>query len=98
MRQQDMENRQAEREFRRAIALEAASRYCLTNQLSVEKLGQQRFEWFGDAAVFAQPSGIKPDGLKNDLETQPKPTLILRLDNGKFHIEQTEHTKKYLAQ
>lgn len=88
----------AEKALKKAIALEAVSHYCRTNGLSVEKLMRQRFEWLGDMAVFAQPSGVKPNGLMNDLETQPLPTLILCEKGGKMEIRETEHTKKFLAQ
>ena len=51
-----------------------------------------------DQMVFAQPTGVKPDGLCNDISTRPYPTLILRLDDkGELRIEQTEYTQKYLA-
>lgn len=82
----------------KAIALEAASRYCLEHGLSLEKLKAQKCEIIENAMVFAQPTGVKPDGLRNDLATRPHPTLILKLDkNGNLLIETTEHTKKYLA-
>ena len=82
----------------RAMAEICAEDYCKTNNLSVEKLKTQRFEIIVDQMIFAQPTGIKPDGLRNDIATQPYPTLILRLDeHGEIQVEPTEYTQKYLS-
>lgn len=82
----------------RAMAEACAESYCKANGLSLEKLKAQRFEVIMDQMVFAQPTGVKPDGLRNDIATRPYPTLILRLDDkGEIKIEQTEYTRKYLA-
>lgn len=82
----------------RAMAEYCAEAYCKANNLSVEKLRSQRFEIIADQMVFAQPTDVKPDGLCNDLDTQPYPTLILRLDShGAIQIETTDYTRKYLA-
>lgn len=86
-----------EKELAKAMAFDVAARYCRDNGLSVEKLRTQRFEWLTDIACFMQPTGIKPDGLLNDLQTQPYPTLLLKSKNGNLIVEQTEHTKKYLS-
>ena len=87
-----------EKELGKAMAFEIASSYCVKNNLSVKKLKDQRFEWIYDSAFFAQPSDVIPDGLRNDRETQPKPTLIITLVNGEIVIKETEYTRKYLAQ
>lgn len=82
----------------RAMAESYAEAYCKANNLSVEKLRSQKFEIISDRMIFAQPTGVKPDGLRNDLDTQPYPTLILRLDShGAIQIETTDYTRKYLA-
>jgi len=82
----------------KVIALEAAGRYCAENGLSLEKLKAQKCEIVENVMIFAQPTGVKPDGLRNDLATRPYPTLILKLDEkGNLLIETTEHTRKYLA-
>ena len=82
----------------RAMAEACAESYCKANGLSLEKLKAQRFEVIMDQMVFAQPTGVKPDGLRNDIATRPYPTLILRLDDkGEIKIEQTEYTRKYLV-
>lgn len=85
--------------LQRAMAEACAEGYCRANGLSMEKLRTQRFEVIMDQMVFAQPTGVKPDGLCNDIATRPYPTLILRLDDkGELCIEQTEYTQKYLAE
>lgn len=82
----------------RELALSYAEKYCLQHDLSLEKLKTQRFEAVADRLVFAQPTGVQPDGLRNDIATQPVPTLILKADSeGKLQIESTEHTRKYLS-
>lgn len=84
--------------LQRAMAEACAENYCRANGLSLEKLKAQRFEVIMDQMIFAQPTGVKPDGLCNDIATRPYPTLILRLDDkGELCIEQTEYTRKYLA-
>lgn len=80
-----------------AVSLELAKDYCQNNGLSFDKLKGQEFYWIYGEAIFAQPSGVKPEGLTNDRETMPLPTLIIKLDNNELKIEQTEHTKKYLS-
>ena len=84
--------------LQRAMAEACAENYCRANGLSLEKLKAQRFEVIMDQMIFAQPTGVKPDGLCNDIATRPYPTLILRLDDkGELCIEQTEYTRKHLA-
>ena len=85
-----------ELEVQRALALEAAKSYCKENGLSVDKLRNQRFIIINSTAAFGQPSDVVPDGLMNDIATQPKPTLIFRLEDGELIIEETEHTREYL--
>lgn len=94
---QQFERMREEKELAKAMAFDVATRYCQENGLSVEKLKTQQFTLFADIACFAQPSGVKPEGLVNDIKTQPYPTLILKADDGKLIVEQTEHTHKYLA-
>ena len=81
----------------KAIALQAVSSYCNANGLSLAKLEHQIFDVFDDSAAFLAPTGIKPDGLRNDLKTQPVPVLIMEGNNGELVIRQTEHTTKYIA-
>lgn len=61
------------------------------------KLSNQRFDLIYDIACFSQPSDVVPDGLTNDMETMPMPTLVIKRDGDDIVIEQTEYTKKYLT-
>ena len=64
----------------------------------MEKLKTQRFEMIGDKMIFAQPTGVAPDGLCNDIATRPFPTLVIHLDaSGNLVVEATPHTYRYLA-
>ena len=84
--------------LQRAMAEAVVAGYCKEHNLSLEKLKTQRFETIADMMMFAQPTGIQPDGLRNDIETRPYPTLVIKLDNsGQLLIEETQHTAKYLA-
>jgi len=89
--------RKTEKELQKALAFEVAKEYCIANGLSLDKLIKQRFEIIYSSAIFAQPSDVIPNGLLNDLETQPKPTLIIKNDDTGLVIEQTEYTRKYLS-
>ena len=94
----DKHNKQkAEQGLQKALALEIAKSYCKDNGLSIDKLSKQRFNIIYSSAVFAQPTEVIPNGLLNDLATQPKPTLIIKNENGGLVIEQTEHTREYLS-
>lgn len=79
------------------MALKLSKQYCTENQLSYEKLRNQRFDLINDIACFSQPSDIAPIGLTNDRDTMPMPTLIIKRVDDDIVIEQTEYTKKYLA-
>lgn len=83
--------------LRKAMAIELAKAYCAKLGYNPEKVNSQRYCELPGCVLFAQPSGIKPDGLKNDIATQPLPTLILKTVNGALAFETTEHTKKYLS-
>lgn len=80
-----------------ALAFEFAKRYCEENGYSVDKLKKQRINCIYNTVIFAQPSDIVPDGLLNDMETIPLPTLILEANAGVLEVKQTEYTQKYLA-
>ena len=84
--------------LQRAMAEACAASYCEAHGLSMEKLRSQRFETVADMMIFAQPTGVSPDGLRNDIATRPLPTLVLRLDEqGNLLVEGTQHTRRYLA-
>ena len=86
-----------ERLFQKAMAMESAKSYCKENGLSWELLKAQQFDLLGLTAVFSQPSDVKAQGLVNDVETMPKPTLIIRYQAGGLVFEQTEYTKQFLS-
>jgi hypothetical protein len=91
--------RKEEVDLVRTLALNVAKEYCLKNTLSLDKLEKQQFDLIYDSAFFGQPTGVIPNGLCNDLATQPLPTLIIKKDDtGTLVVEETEHTRKYLAQ
>lgn len=89
--------RKMEREFQRALAIEFVKSYCSKEELSIEKLSNEEFYFSCNECVFAHPSDVVPNGLLNDIETQPKATLVIKHENGILFIEQTEHTKEFLS-
>ena len=94
-RKQD-EKREAEQRLGRAMALKIAEAYCMEHGYSMEKVREQRFFLMYDETIFAQPRGVEPDGLTNDMDTMPLPTLIITVDKGELVVRTTEHTDKYL--
>lgn len=90
--------KEEQEKLQRAVVLELVKGYCEKNNISLEKLKKQQFYWIYGEAFFAQPNDVKPLGLTNDMKTMPKPTLIVKLINDTVDIQQTEYTKKYLAQ
>lgn len=78
------------------LAIAYVQSYCIENNLSVEKLQEQRFILSCNECAFAQPSDVKPNGLINDGNTMPKVTLIIKLEDGKLEIIETEYTKEFL--
>ena len=79
------------------MAIEYVKDYCIQNGLSLERLKTQRFELSYNECGFFQPSNIPALGLVNDYETMPKATLIIRNENGRLIIIETEYTKQYLS-
>ena len=82
--------------IQRALALAYAKPFCKEKGFSFEKLEKQRFIAMQESVIFAAPSNVKPDGLRNDIETQPIPTLLVKLKDGKIVCEATEHAEKHL--
>ena len=80
----------------KAITLQAARGYCEKNGLSEAKLSKQLLHFIDDTAIFSAPSNAVPDGLRNDIASQPIPVLIIEAKDGNLVFHQTEHTKKYL--
>ena len=91
------EKQKAEQGLQKALAFEIAKNYCINNGLSIDKLSSQRFHLVYSSAIFAQPSDVIPNGLLNDLATQPKPTLIIKNESDGLIIEQTPYTRQYLS-
>ena len=74
--------------------LETIREYCKKNNLSLEKLDNQEQHLIYELFILAQPIEIEnSDGLKTDLATQPRPTLIYHVDTGE--IEETEYTTTF---
>lgn len=86
-----------EKELQRVLAIEVLRAYCTDNKLSIEKLKKERFEFSYDECGFFHPSEIVPQGLVNDMETMPKPTLIIKNEEGYLKIEKTQYTKQFLG-
>ena len=91
-----MSQRNKEKELQKALAIAFVTPFCLENNLSLAKLQAQRFVLSGDECAFAQPSDVKPCGLVNDAETMPKVTLIIKCEDGRLEIKETEYTRIYL--
>lgn len=92
-----MTGRKEDAELQRMLAFNFAEDYCRKNNLSVDKLKTQRFSLIYGKAFFSQPSSVEADGLRNDVDTMPKTTLIIEADGDNLKVAQTEYTKKYLA-
>ena len=58
--------RKMEKELQKALAIAYVTPFCLENNLSLEKLQLQRCILSCNECAFAQPSGVKPNGLVND--------------------------------
>lgn len=93
---QIMISRKHKETIQRALALAFAKPFCKENGFSYEKLKKQRVIFMQDSVVFAAPSNVKPDGLRNDIETQPVPTLLVKIEDGEIVCEATEHAKEHL--
>lgn len=88
--------KELEKELQKALAIEYVKNFCEEHNLSLQKLQTQRFILSGNECAFAQPSDVKPSGLVNDGDTMPKVTLVIKLENKKLKVEETEYTKMFL--
>lgn len=86
-----------ERELEKALAIEFLYDYCKKNKLSVAKLKREIFNLSYNQCGFFHSSEVKQNGLLNDIETQPKPTLTIEYKDGKLTVKETEYTKKVLG-
>lgn len=80
----------------KTMALRTVEKYCADNGLSLDKLRGLIFDISDNVAMFMAPSDIKPEGLLNDIASQPRLVLAIEDRDGKLNIRQTEHTAKYL--
>ena len=96
MRKESVARMQSEHALHRAMAVELARDYCKNHGYNPLKLQTQRYFELPSCVCFAQPRGVAPDGLRNDIATQPLPTLVIRFADGRLIFETTEHTDKYL--
>lgn len=85
-----------EEELERALAIEYVKDYCREHNLSLQKLQTQRFALSANECCFAQPSDVEPKGLTNDRDTMPKATLIIRFEDERLKIVETEYTALFL--
>lgn len=77
--------------------IKIAEEYCQKNGLSLDKLHKQVFAYSEERSIFAERiEESKPDGIKNDMESLPIPTLIVEKNNGKYNVIETESTNMYL--
>lgn len=89
--------KELENRLQKALAIEYLRGYCMENKISIKKLNNEIFQLSYNECGFFHSSSIEPNGLLNDMETLPKPTLIIKYDDEKLFIEQTEYTKEYLS-
>lgn len=92
-----LNKREIEGKLQKALAIEFLRDYCNTNKISIEKLNKEMFQLSYNVCAFFHPSDIEPNGLLNDIETLPRTTLVIKYEEEKLFIEQTEYTKKYLS-
>ena len=81
----------------KTMALHTVEKYCAENGLSVDKLRGLIFDISDNVAMFMAPSEVKPNGLLNDMASQPRLVLAIEDMNGNLQIRQTEYTSKYIA-
>lgn len=91
-----VQRRNGVQEIEKNLALSAANGFCKEHGYSMKKLEEKRLYLFDEEALFAVPSEMKPDGLKNDMATLPIPVLVLKRVDGKIVVEPTKHTEKCL--
>ncbi len=89
--------RKKEREFQKALAIAYAKDYCIENNLSVEKLQSQKFTLVCNECAFEQPDDVEPEEFIIDGDPRPLVTLIIKYENQKLQIEETEYTKVFLG-
>jgi hypothetical protein len=71
--------------------------YCLEKNYALSQLEKLTFGRVSSFAYYAIPSKVRPDGLMNDIETQPTPILLAIKNGDSFDIRETEYTRPYFA-
>ena len=93
---QRIEKNKIEKELQKALALEFVKDYCVQKGYSIEKLSRCRFQLLYNECAFLHSSTIPHNGLTNDMETLPQVVLMIKHNNNRLVIEETEYTQKYL--
>lgn len=75
-----------------------AREYCIQHGLNIRSLEKQLIYVINGKTIFAQPSQCRANGLREDLDTQPKPTLIVEKSSRGYIVHTTEYTKYVLVQ
>ena len=70
-----------------------AREYCIHHGLNIRSLEKQLIYVINGKTIFAQPSQCRANGLREDLDTQPKPTLIVEKSSRGYIVHTTEYTK-----
>ena len=86
-----------EMKLQKALALEFVKDYCTQKGYSIEKLSHCRFKILYNECAFLRSSSVPHNGLVNDMETLPQVVLMIKHNNNKLIIEETEYTQKYLC-
>lgn len=92
-----LNKKEIENKLQKALAIEYLREYCSENKISIEKLQNEIFQLSYNQCGFFHPNNNEPNGLLNDIDTLPKTTLVIRCEEGKLLIEQTEFTTEYLT-
>lgn len=75
-------------------AKKIAREYCIQHGLDIGSLERQHVYVINGKVIFAQPSQHRVSGLRADLDTQPKPTLVVEETPRGYAVHTTEHTKR----
>lgn len=91
--------KKTELEFQKALALEFVKEYCEQQNYSLKKLSCLYFSLVYNECGFYCYSKRQHefDGLLTDMETLPQVILLIKFEDGKLEIEETQYTKAYLS-
>lgn len=89
------------RPIRNKVSIEKAKqyarKYCLDNGLDTKSLDKQFVYVINDKVIFAQPSSHRTSGLRRDISTQPKPTLVVEMSQKGYTVNKTDYTGQFLS-